>query len=162
MAWANAPASMEYDDDDMLDREAATALPNYPAYPPNLRFSISESDLEKAGGKGGDVGDTMHFATFGEVTSVHNTTDGARVELTLKQFAGPDGKFNELSAPAYICFCDYELGKLDLEADCEVGDMIHLIGEVRLEGVHRTEYSEQADLQIVSLTFEDESEESRK
>lgn len=161
MAWNNEPVSLEYDDDDILDRMMPD-MPEPPAYPPNLCFSVNEDELEQAAGAPGSVGDCMDFAAMAEVTSVHVEAErGRRVELRITEFAGDDGKFFDLKTPGYICFCDYELDKLGLDCDCEVGDMIHLIGEVCLKAVHRHEFGSNAELQIQRLTFEDESSESR-
>ena len=86
------------------------------------------------------------------------------------QFAGDDGKFIDLDdddempwmAPS-ICMRGPDLDKLGLEADCELGDTIHLIGTVRLESLSNDGFSgERARLQIVELSFEDESSESRE
>lgn len=160
MAWQKPPVSLEYDDDDILDRMVGQDV-EPPSFPPNLCFSISEDELEQAAGATGNVGDCMAFAAMAEVSSVHISEAGRRVELTIKQFAGDDGKFFDLKMDGHICFCDYELDKLGLDCDCEVGDMIHLMGDVCLKAVHRSEFGQTAELQITSLTFEDESTESR-
>lgn len=160
MAFRKPLADLEYDDDDMLDRQEQYAM-EPPSYPVNLRFTICESDLEKAGGSGGSIGDTLCFSAMGEVCSVHASTEGSRVELHLTEFAGEDGKFFDLETKGYIAFCDFELDRLGLDCDCDVGDLIHLIGEARLEAVHRSEFGELATLQVCKLTFEDESSESR-
>lgn len=161
MAFRTAPVDLGYDDDDMLDRMDAPDA-QAPEYPTNLLFMINESDLEKAGGSGGGIGDVTGFAAMGEVVSVHASAEGNRVELCLNEFAGEDGKFFDLEMSGHIAFCDYELEKLGLDCDCEIGDMIHLIGEARLESIHRSQFGEMASLQICKLTFEDESSESRE
>jgi hypothetical protein len=160
MGFRNEPVDLEYDDDEMLDRAMGQEY-EPSSYPANLRFTICEADLEKAGGTGGSIGDTMPFSAMGEVTSVHASTEGNRVELVLKEFAGEDGHFFDLESCGYISLCDFELGKLGLDCDCDVGDTIHLIGEARLESVSRSDYGELATLQATKLTFEDESDESR-
>ncbi len=160
MGFRSNPVDLEYSDDDMLDRMEPEYEP--PSYPPNLRFMICESDLEKAGGTGGTIGQIIDFSAMGEVTSVHASADGNRVELCLKEFAGEDGKFFDLECPGHISFCDFELQKLDLDCDCEIGDMIHLIGEARLESISRSQFGEMASLQAVKLAWEDESSESRE
>lgn len=160
MAWEPTMANMEYDDDDLLDRRGDDETEG-PMFPPNLRFCISEADLEKAVGAGGTIGDTLRFAAMAEVCSVHASTDGSRIELHLTEFAGEDGHFFDLETKGYIAFCDFELDRLDLDCDCEVGDLIHLIGEATLEAISRSEFGEAATLQVVKLTYEDESDESR-
>lgn len=152
-------ADMSYSDDDMLDMAQGDDAPEYP---PTLCLCIDESDLEKAGSAGGAIGDRMRFAAMGEVMSVNIRADWTRIELKVTEFAGEDGKFVDLTTPAHICLCDQELEKLDLDADCELGDMLHLIGTARLDGVSRNEFMKQATLQIVELAVEDESSESRE
>lgn len=153
--------SMEYDDAEKYDR--MTPDVDGPDYPPGLCFSLREDDLEACGAEDGEPGDTMRFAAMGEVTSVFKGLKDTRIELQLGEFAGADGKFVELTEPAYICLCGPELEKMDLDANCERGDMIHLIGTARLESTSSTEFGgERCCLQIVELTFEDESEESRE
>lgn len=154
-------ADMAMSDDDMYDAEQDGGA-DAPEYPPTLCFCIAEADLEKAGSAGGAIGDTMRFSAMGEVQSVNIRADWTRIELQLTEFAGEDGKFFDLTTPGHICLCDQELEKLGLDCDCEVGDTIHLIGTARLDGVSRSEFAEQATLQIVELTVEDESAESRE
>lgn len=162
MAFRSSP-SMEYTDDEKYDRQdRMNASPDVPDYPGNLQFSISADDLAKAGGEDGDIDDTMRFAAMAEVTSVSRNRDDTRVELQINQFADEDGKFFDLKQPAYVCLCGPELEKMDLESDCERGDMIHLIGTARMEGSSDTEWSgNMVRLQITELSYEDESEESR-
>ena len=52
---------------------------------------------------------------------------------------------------------------MGLEADCERGDTIHLIGTVRVESVSSTEWGgDRVTLQVTELTYaEDESSEAR-
>lgn len=157
-------ASMAHDDDQLYDM--SKSMPDGydpPMYPPGLCFSISQSDLERAGAPEGEPGATMRFSAMGEVTSIFRGIDACRIELQLGEFAGEDGKFFDLSNPAYVCLCQGELEKMDLDDDCERGDTIHLIGTARLESTSDTEYGGQmCSMQITELTFaEDESTESR-
>lgn len=155
---------MAYNDYERYQRSGHGASdPEPPEFPPNLQFSITAEDLEKAGGEDGDIDDVMHFSAMGEVTSIVCIREMTRVELQVGQFAGDDGKFFELSQPAYISLCGPELEKMEMEANCERGDTIHLIGTVRYEGHSDTEYGgDMVTLQITELTAaEDESEESR-
>lgn len=155
--------SMAYDDYERYQRSGHGATdPEPPEHPLNLRFSLASEDMEKAGAEGGDIDDVMHFSAMGEVTSIMTGRDDSRIEFQIGQFAGADGKFFELSQPAHICLCGPELEKIGLDADCERGDMIHLIGTVRMEGRSDTEWGgDTVSLQVTELTFEDESTESR-
>jgi hypothetical protein len=163
MAWADLK-SMAHDDDRLYD--LAKGMPDDyepPEYPMGLQFSISKEDLSRAEAEGGEPGDTMRFAAMGEVTSIFKGRDDCRIEIQLGEFAGDNGKFFDLSAPSYISICSAELEKMGLEADCERGDMIHLIGVARMESSSSTEYGgDTAMLQIVEMTCEDESVESRE
>ena len=135
-----------------------------------MTFTLPQSVLEAVGAEGGDPDDTLRFSLMGEVTSIFRGREDSRIELRVTQFAGEDGKFVDLDdndeqpwmTPS-ICLCGPELEKLDLEADCEIGDTLHLVGEARLESVSNDGFSgEQARLQVVGLSVEDESEESRE
>ena len=173
MAFRHTPVSIEFTDDEKLDRMRPfdwSPTPEAPDYPGGCCFSVAEADLEKIGCEGGEPGDTCDFAAMATVTHCMNGLKGSRIELEITELAGEDGKFVTLSAPASISLCDPELEKMDLDADCEVGDMIHLIGTMRLESVARSrglpeiglDGMETATLQIVALTYlEDESTESR-
>lgn len=156
-------SDLGHDDEDRYDLEKGMPESySAPDYPPGCCFSISAEDLAAAGAEGGEPGDEMRFSAMGEVTSIYKSMDGCRVEIQIGEFAGEDGKFNDLSAPAYVCLCERELGKMGLEPDCERGDMIHLIGTAHLQSSSSTEYGgDMCMLQITSLTYEDESSESR-
>ena len=173
MAFRREPVSLEYDDDELLDRMSCSYEP--PSYPYGCQFYLDEADLEEAAGEKGRVGDSLSFSAMAEVTSVHCGPRDSRVELRITEFAGDDGKFFEIAKDAgdkddftyqrfgCVALCNAELEKMGLEADCELGDTIHLIGEARLESLSRTEKGgDVACLQITKLTFEDESAESRE
>lgn len=141
-----------------------------PEYPSGLQFSISKDDLAKAGGDDAAPDATMNFSAMAKVTSVFRGRESCRVELDIMMFAGEDGKFFDLadddgpfgSRPT-ICLCGPELEKLELEADCERGELLHLIGTVRVEHTASDKYGgDRVGLQIVSMHYEDESEESRE
>jgi hypothetical protein len=157
--------SVAYDDEELYDRSRGM-LPDYdpPEYPCGLCFCVSKADLEKAGGEGGEPGATMRFSAMGEVTNTFQGIKDCRIEVELTQFAGEDGKFFDLEKPANICFQGPELEKVEMSDNAERGDMVHLIGEARLESITDSEYADcpMASLQIISMTYEDESAESRE
>lgn len=164
MAWASL-VSLAHDDEEKYD--LAKGLPDSwepPDYPSGCCFSLTAADLAKAKAEGGDPGDSMRFSAMGEVTSIHKGVDTCRIELELTRFAGDDGKFFDLENPSHICLTQAELGKMDLDADCERGDTIHLVGTARMETSSSTEYGgETVGLQIVELGYvEDESGEARE
>lgn len=159
MSWKNL-ADMELDDFTKYKMSAPDAEP--PDYPPGLCFTVSGDMLAKAGLEGGEPGDSTHFAAMAEVTSIHKDEDDCRIELEVTEFAGEDGKFFDLEPPSHICLCGPELEKMGLEADCERGDTIHLIGTAKLKSISDSEFmGHMATLQVTELTFEDESSESR-
>lgn len=65
-----------------------------------------------------------------------------------------------------ICLGHDELAKLDLDADCEVGDMIHLMAMAKVTSISKRENSDGEDcrieLQITHLAVEDEDEEAEE
>lgn len=165
-------ADMAHDDEQLY--ELSKGMPDDyepPEYPQGLCFTLPASVLEQVEAAGGDPGDTMRFSVMAEVTSVFRGMDDCRVELRITDFAGEDGQFIDLGddddmpwmAPS-LCLCEAELDKLGLEADCELGDTIHLMGTVRLESLSNDGFSgERARLQVTELSFvENESEESRE
>ena len=97
--------SVAYDDEERYDR-AKGMPPDYepPEYPCGLCFSISQDDLEAAGGGEIEPNATMRFSAIGEVTSTFVGREDCRIEVELHEFAGEDGKFFDLSGPACICF----------------------------------------------------------
>ena len=157
-------ANMAHDDDDLYD--LSKGMPDDyepPEYPTGLCMSITCEDLEQAGAEGGEPGATMRFSAMGEVTSNFKGMQDCRIELQIGEFAGEDGKFFDLTDPAYICLCSSQLDKMGLDADCERGDTIHLIGTARLESLSSTEFGgDRCSLQVTELAFENESEESRE
>lgn len=162
-------ASMAHDDDQLYDLSKGMGKDyDPPEYPMGLQFCLPKDLLEQVGGEDGEPDDTMRFSAMAEVTSVFRGREDCRVELEIKQFAGEDGKFVDVncdepwSAPS-ICLCGPELEKMELKADCEMGDTVHLIGTARIESMSSNQFSgDRVTLQITELTCEDESEESRE
>lgn len=155
---------MELDDHDAYDMAKGMG-PDYepPEYPPGLCFSLCAADLKSADAEGAKPGAVMRFSMMGEVTSIFHGMDDSRVELQVDEFAGEDGKFFKLKEPCHICLCDGQLMKMGLEADCERGDTIHLIGEACVQSCSDTEFGgERCSFQVTKMNFEDESTESRE
>lgn len=163
MAWASL-VDLKHDDEDRYDLEKG--MPDdyeAPDYPTNCQFSVTAEDLEKAGCDGGEPGDSCHFAVMGEVTSIFKGMEDCRVEIQIGEMADEEGHFFDLSEPSYLCLCQRELEKLDLDADCERGDLIHLVGTARMESSSSTEYADRVTLQITDLGYVgNESQESRE
>ena len=159
----HALADLAHDDDDLFDM--SKGMPeDYepPAYPSGCCFTIKQSDLEQCGAEDGEPGEVMHFSAMAEVTSVFKSEDDCRIELEMMLFAGEDGKFCELQDPQpCICLTGAELEKMDLDGDCERGDLIHLQGSAKMVSHSSSEWGgEVCSMQIVQLSFaEDESTE---
>jgi hypothetical protein len=154
-------SSMELDDDEKIDRMFGTPE-GLPDYPPGLQFTIDKADLGKFCDGECSPGMTLRFAAMGNATSVYRSVDSVRIEVELREMAGEDGKFVEMDRPPSICLCGPELEKLDLDEECERGDMIHIIGTARVESLSSPAYGgDMVGLQIVEMCVEDESEESR-
>lgn len=63
-----------------------------------------------------------------------------------------------------ICLTNEELDKLELEADCEIGDLLHIVCMAKVTSVSKNETTEgescRIELQIIDIeTMENESEE---
>ena len=154
--------SLRHDDDDLYDM--SKGMPedwDLPEYPGGCCFTIKTSDLEACGAENGTPGDVMHFSAMACVTSVFKSETGCRIELEVMLFAGEDGKFCELSDPKpCICLTAPEIEKMDLDADCALGDLIHLMGTARLTSCSSSDWGEVCTMQITDLAFaEDESNE---
>lgn len=156
----NSPKDMALTDDQILDHLMGSEG-KVPDYPSSLMFSLDKATLETIGVAGIKPDDNMRFACMGEVTSIYASREDCRIELEVNEFAGPDGKFQDLERPAHLCLCGPELEKMDLDPDAERGDLIHLIGTARMESMMDSEFGDNACFQITELTFEDESSESR-
>lgn len=65
-----------------------------------------------------------------------------------------------------ICLTESELEKLGLEADCEVGDLLHLFALAKVTSVSKTDTGNgskcRVELQIVMLGTESENEENEE
>lgn len=156
--------SLAYDDEEQWDRKKGMPDGYEPSeYPSGCCFPLPLAELERAGGEG-RPGDTMRFSAMGEVTSVYSAIEDCRIELTLNEFSGEDGKFFDLAMKPHICLTQAELSKMDLDSDCERGDMLHMVGTACLESISDSEFGgEMATLQVTELTYlENESDESRE
>ena len=155
-------ASMEYDDDELMDRMFGPGV-ELPTHPAGLCFTMSKDQLEEIAEGEAEPDAMLHFSAMGTVLSISkDRQSGTRIEMELTEFAGPDGKFEALENPPAICLCDGELEKLDCDDDCEKGDMLHLIGMARVERTNDPQWGEgMVTLQITHLAIEDESEEGR-
>lgn len=154
---------MAHDVDDLYRmRKGAGFADGYdpPEYPGGLCCYMRSEDLEKIGGDK-TPGATFRFSAMAEVTSITRSLEGCRIELEVCHMAADDGKFFELDRPCHLCLSESELTKMDLSDDCERGDMIHLIGEARLDSHTDGQFDESCCLQITHLNFEDESAEVR-
>jgi len=55
-----------------------------------------------------------------------------------------------------ICLTDQELKKLDLDADCEVGDMIDMRAFGTVTSIHKEDGNCRVEIQIERIALEDE------
>lgn len=162
MAGMQRLASMEYDDDEILDRMLDMQSDfEPPEYPVGLQFSMRREDLEQIVDGEFAPDHSMRFSAIGVATSVMQDREDCRIEMLLEHMAGPDGKFVEIENPPSIALTGPECEKLEVEQECERGDWLHLIGTMRVERTHDHEFGSMVTLQIVEMAVEDESEESR-
>lgn len=91
------------------------------------------------------------------------------VDLSRSDEEKEDAQSFNYEAPDYppglsICLTQDELEKLDLEDDCEVGDMIHMHCIARVTSVSKKEVNGENDcrieLQITHISAEDEDDEN--
>jgi hypothetical protein len=154
---------MELDDDDKYDL-AHGSESDPPDYPSGLRFTVREADFEGLGIDGSArPGETIRFAALARATNVsHQLSSGCRIEAEIDLLALGEGQMCELDQglrPS-ICLTDSQLERADLDDDVASGDMVHLIGTVRVEGASDTQWGGKClDLQIVELAIEDEDAE---
>jgi len=156
--------SMEYDDEEKIDRMLGMgAPPDVPDYPEGLSFSIDKDDLSKICEGEPKPDATLHFGAMGTAIGVYRDRENVRIEVELREMAGPDGEFVSLDRPVAIRLCDGDCEKLDLDDDCEKGDTIHLIGTARVESTDSPQWGgDTVRLQIIEMDVEDESQETRR
>lgn len=155
---------LEYSDDEKYDQMVSRVEPedDGPDYPEGLKFMIMKSELAKFCDSDCEPGMTIRFAAMGTATSIDRGREDCRIEVELGEMAGEDGRFVELDMKPSICLCGPELEKIDLEEECEKGDMIHIVGTARVERVSSPAWGEDSVyLQIVEAAIEDESQENR-
>jgi hypothetical protein len=162
MGWSTL-VDMELDDDDKFDLSSQFGLSDQDVdYPPGLQFSISEPDFE-ALGVDSDVekGATTKFMAMAIVKSI-DIGERCRVELEIDMLSIGEGAFVDLGRKPFICFGDGELSRLDLEADCERGDLLHMSGIARVTAIHKPnrDYGNEdsVTLQIEQLAIENEDD----
>ncbi len=149
---------------DWLKARSGTGNDEPPEYSPGLSFTIRETDFDALGVEECRPGETVRFAAFLRACSVNQRTDGCRIEAEIDMLALGDGKMVELDDTMRPTLCldhnDHE--RLDLDAGCQRGDMLHLIGMARVEAVDDNQYiGRSVCLQITDATVEDEDDEAR-
>jgi hypothetical protein len=135
--------SMKLNDDQLFDMDKArragpiTPTDDLPEYPPGMRFTIRECCYEALGIDQVKPGSTVKFAALCRVTSCNHRTDGCRIELEIDMLQLGDGELAELDEMARpsICLDENDHDRLDLDDDCETGDLLHLMGEARVMSV---------------------------
>jgi hypothetical protein len=158
--------SMAHSDDELYDMAKARAgLGNddLPEFPLGLRFTVREPSFETLGIDDALPGAAVKFAALARATNVSRRTDGCRIEAEIDMLALDGGKMAELddTARPSICLDENDHDRLDLDEDCERGDMLHLIGMARVESVDDTEYGGKAvTLQITHASVENEDMEA--
>jgi hypothetical protein len=156
--------SMELSDDerfDWLDRRSEPMEP--PDYPPGMCFTVRESDFGALGVEGVAPGQTVDFAALARATSVSRDMDGCRVEAEIMLLSLGDGEMVELDDMMRPCICldegDHE--RLDLDEECESGDVLHLIGVAQVKSIGDSQWGGKTMcLQIIQACVEDEDRET--
>ena len=163
MAGFRQMADMAYSDDEILDRRMPQR-PEPPEYPTELSFSVSQEVVERCGGEGEcRPGDTVRFAAMAEATAMSRKIDGCRIEVELTMLSLGDGQLTDLDEGErpMLCLLDGTMERLDLDDEAQSGDLLHLIGTVRVESADESRYSagRRLTLQIVEMCVEDEDQE---
>lgn len=165
--------SMALSDDEQLDwlksRYGGYAVPQGreepPEYPMGLCFTVREENFEALDIGEVKPGDTVRFAAFARATSVNRRMDGCRVEAEIDFLSLGDSEMVELDEMCRPCLCldenDHE--RLDLDEECERGDMLHLIGTAQVKSTDDTQWMGKClCLQIVEASVENESDEAEE
>lgn len=95
--------------------------------------------------------------------SVERTDDEKAAERARDMFPAVISEMPDVPPGLCICLTETELAKLGLEADCDVGDMIHLFAMAKVTSVSATDTGSgtrcRIELAITDLAVEDEDDE---
>jgi hypothetical protein len=162
-------ASMRLSDDEQYDwlknrLQVGAGDVEPPEYPPGMCFMVSEANFEGLGMEGAAPDATVRFAAIARATSVNRSRIGCRIECEIDLLSLDGGKMVEMSEAARpaISLDENDHERLDLDSEgCERGDMLHLIGMVRVERTSDSEYGgKYVCFQIIEASVEDEDAEA--
>lgn len=157
---------MAHDDDQLYDMAKARAGiddSDLPEYPSGLRFTVMECCFERLGIDTMEPGATVKFAAMARATSVNQRIDGCRIEAEIDMLSLDGGQLAELDEGARpsISLDENDHARLDIEQGCERGDMLHLMGEARVEAVDDNRWmGRSVTLQITAADVESEDGEA--
>jgi hypothetical protein len=157
--------SLQLDDEDQYDwlkKQRLGPAIDPPEYPPGMCFTVYEPHFEALGIGECNPGESVKFAAMVRATSVMRNTEGCRIEAEIDFLSLGDGQLVELAdgVRPSISLDENDHERLDIEEDCQRGDLLHLIGTAQIMECSDTEYGGRAlRLQITHASVEDESAE---
>lgn len=162
MAWS-ALVSMELDDEEKYDLSQERGFET--DYPPGLRFTVHAccfGALEI--GDGYAHGSSTRFAAMATVMAINIGESDCRVELQIEMLSLGDGPFVDLDRKPFVCFSRREMDRLDLDSDCERGDLLHMNGLARIVEIDKPREDfggeDSITLQIEQIAIENESDDA--
>jgi hypothetical protein len=97
---------------------------------------------------------------FVRMVSMERTPEEKAEAFARNQFPTPIRDMPDVPPGLCICLTEVELEKLNLDDDCEVGDMIHISGMARVTSISKNETDAgcncRVELSITDLAVEDE------
>ena len=101
---------------------------------------------------------------FVRMVSMERTPEEKAEQRAREMFLPAIGDMPDVPSGLCICLTEVELEKLNLDDDCEVGDMIHISGMARVTSISKNETDNgchcRVELAITDLAVEDESTEA--
>lgn len=103
------------------------------------------------------------MARFRHMVSMERTDD-EKMEARMENLSPSISDMPDVPYGLCICLTEVELDKLNLDDDCEVGDLVHLFAMAKVTSVSKTDTGNGAkcriELSIVALEIEDEDDEA--
>lgn len=102
------------------------------------------------------------MAGFKRLISMERTDD-EKMEARVASYSPSIADMPDVPAGLCICLTESELEKLDLDDDCEIGDMLHMMCMAKVTSISKQDSGSGAkiriEMSIVMMSVEDESTE---
>lgn len=103
------------------------------------------------------------MAKFHKMVSMERTLEEKALERAKNEYPPPVLQMPDVPSGLCLCLTETELDKLDLEEECEVGDMIHLFAMARVTSISKQDTGDgprcRIELAITDMAVEDEDTE---